>query len=201
MRLISARTPAGETLGVVAGDGVAARPRDLLPGGPRTMADLIALGPDRAHRPRGRGVGDECLLLVAGVAGRARLPRPSCSPRCRGPARSSRSAATTASTPTRRGSSRRRRRWCSPSGRAAWSATAPTSAGIPGLTGPGRLRGGARGRDRPDRPGTCPKPTRSTTSSATRASTTSPPATSSSATGNGSAASRSTRSARWARCS
>ena len=45
MRLISARTPAGETLGVVAGDGW--RPAsDLLPGGPRTMADLIALGPN-----------------------------------------------------------------------------------------------------------------------------------------------------------
>jgi 2-keto-4-pentenoate hydratase/2-oxohepta-3-ene-1,7-dioic acid hydratase in catechol pathway len=45
VRLISARTLAGETLGVVVGD--AWRPAsDLLSGGPRTLADLIALGPD-----------------------------------------------------------------------------------------------------------------------------------------------------------
>jgi 2-keto-4-pentenoate hydratase/2-oxohepta-3-ene-1,7-dioic acid hydratase in catechol pathway len=45
VRLITARTPAGETLGVVAGD--AWRPAsDVLHGGPRTMADLIGLGPD-----------------------------------------------------------------------------------------------------------------------------------------------------------
>ena len=45
MRLISARTPAGETLGVVAGD-VWRPASDLLPDGPRTLADLIALGPN-----------------------------------------------------------------------------------------------------------------------------------------------------------
>ena len=45
MRLISARTAAGETLGVVAGDGWRAA-AELLDGGPRTMADLLAAGPD-----------------------------------------------------------------------------------------------------------------------------------------------------------
>ena len=44
MRLISARTPLGETLGVVAGDTWQAA-CDVLPDGPRTMADLVALGP------------------------------------------------------------------------------------------------------------------------------------------------------------
>lgn len=44
MRLISARTAAGETLGVVAGDSWWPA-SDLLPDGPRSMADLIALGP------------------------------------------------------------------------------------------------------------------------------------------------------------
>jgi 2-keto-4-pentenoate hydratase/2-oxohepta-3-ene-1,7-dioic acid hydratase in catechol pathway len=43
VRLISARTVAGETLGVVAGDGW--RPaREILPGGPRTIADLLVQG-------------------------------------------------------------------------------------------------------------------------------------------------------------
>ena len=45
MRLISARTPAGETLGVVTGD-VWRPASDLLPDGPRTLADLIAPGPN-----------------------------------------------------------------------------------------------------------------------------------------------------------
>ena len=45
MRLISARTAAGETLGVVVGDGWRAA-AELLDGGPRTMADLLAAGPD-----------------------------------------------------------------------------------------------------------------------------------------------------------
>jgi len=44
VRLISARTPAGETLGVVLGDGWRAA-SELLEGGPRTMAQLIAQGP------------------------------------------------------------------------------------------------------------------------------------------------------------
>ena len=44
MRLISARTPAGETLGVVSGEAWRAA-CDVLPDGPRTMADLIILGP------------------------------------------------------------------------------------------------------------------------------------------------------------
>jgi 2-keto-4-pentenoate hydratase/2-oxohepta-3-ene-1,7-dioic acid hydratase in catechol pathway len=44
VRLISARTPAGETLGVVLGDGWRAA-SELLDGGPRTMAELIARGP------------------------------------------------------------------------------------------------------------------------------------------------------------
>ena len=45
MRLISARTAAGETLGVVVGDGWRAA-AELLDGGPRTMADLLVAGPD-----------------------------------------------------------------------------------------------------------------------------------------------------------
>jgi 2-keto-4-pentenoate hydratase/2-oxohepta-3-ene-1,7-dioic acid hydratase in catechol pathway len=45
VRLISARTAAGETLGVVVGDGWRAA-AELLDGGPRTMADLLAAGPD-----------------------------------------------------------------------------------------------------------------------------------------------------------
>ena len=45
MRLISARTAAGDTLGVVVGDGWRAA-ADLVAGGPRTMADLLAGGPD-----------------------------------------------------------------------------------------------------------------------------------------------------------
>ena len=45
MRLISARTDAGETLGIVAGDSW--RPAaDVLPGGPRTIGDLLARGAD-----------------------------------------------------------------------------------------------------------------------------------------------------------
>jgi 2-keto-4-pentenoate hydratase/2-oxohepta-3-ene-1,7-dioic acid hydratase in catechol pathway len=45
VRLISARTLAGETLGVLAGDGWRST-TDLLPDGPRTMAELVALGPN-----------------------------------------------------------------------------------------------------------------------------------------------------------
>jgi 5-carboxymethyl-2-hydroxymuconate isomerase len=45
VRLISARTTAGETLGVVVGDGWRAA-AELLDGGPRTMGELIARGPD-----------------------------------------------------------------------------------------------------------------------------------------------------------
>ena len=45
MRLISATTTAGETLGVVVGDGWRAA-AELLDGGPRTMAELLAGGPD-----------------------------------------------------------------------------------------------------------------------------------------------------------
>jgi 2-keto-4-pentenoate hydratase/2-oxohepta-3-ene-1,7-dioic acid hydratase in catechol pathway len=45
VRLISARTAAGETLGVVLGDGWRAA-SELLDGGPRTMADLITAGRD-----------------------------------------------------------------------------------------------------------------------------------------------------------
>ena len=46
MRLISARTSSGETLGVVVGE--AWRPAsEVLPGGPRTMAELLASGSDQ----------------------------------------------------------------------------------------------------------------------------------------------------------
>jgi 2-keto-4-pentenoate hydratase/2-oxohepta-3-ene-1,7-dioic acid hydratase in catechol pathway len=45
VRLISASTTVGETLGVVVGDGWRAA-AELLDDGPRTMADLLAAGPD-----------------------------------------------------------------------------------------------------------------------------------------------------------
>jgi 2,4-didehydro-3-deoxy-L-rhamnonate hydrolase len=48
VRLISARTRAGETLGVVLGDGWRAA-SEILDGAPRTMAELIARGPDAVH--------------------------------------------------------------------------------------------------------------------------------------------------------
>ena len=103
VRLMSCRSAAGEILGVVEGERWLPAPT-ILAGGPRTIAELLGRS-DRValttSRPRG---GDELLLAVGG-AGRA-LPRPSCSPRSRAPARSWRSAATTASTPRRRASSR-----------------------------------------------------------------------------------------------
>ncbi len=121
------------------------------------------------------------------------------SPPCRGPARSSRSVGTTASTHVEGGASRRRRR----SIFAKWpSSVIGHGAEIrwdPGADGPGRLRGRARRRHRPDGRVASTRPTRSTTSWATRASTTSRRATCSSATASGRAASRSTRSARWGR--
>ena len=45
MRLISAQTDVGETLGIVAGDGWRAA-RDVLREGPRTIGELLAGGPD-----------------------------------------------------------------------------------------------------------------------------------------------------------
>lgn len=45
MRLISARTDAGETLGIVAGEGWR-RAADVLPGGPRTIGELLTQGGD-----------------------------------------------------------------------------------------------------------------------------------------------------------
>ena len=49
MRLISTRTIDGETLGVVVGEGW--RPAaELLPDGPRTIAQLLAAGPDVTNR-------------------------------------------------------------------------------------------------------------------------------------------------------
>ena len=49
MRLISATTTDGETLGVVVRDGWR-RAAELIPGGPRTMAELLAGGPDVTNR-------------------------------------------------------------------------------------------------------------------------------------------------------
>ena len=46
MRLISARTSSGETLGVVVGEAWR-RASEVLPGGPETMAELLASGPDQ----------------------------------------------------------------------------------------------------------------------------------------------------------
>jgi 2-keto-4-pentenoate hydratase/2-oxohepta-3-ene-1,7-dioic acid hydratase in catechol pathway len=45
VRLISARTDAGETLGIVAGEGWR-RAADVLPGGPRTIGELLTQGGD-----------------------------------------------------------------------------------------------------------------------------------------------------------
>jgi 2-keto-4-pentenoate hydratase/2-oxohepta-3-ene-1,7-dioic acid hydratase in catechol pathway len=49
VRLISATTTDGETLGVVVGDGWR-RAAELVPGGPRTMAELLAGGPRAMDR-------------------------------------------------------------------------------------------------------------------------------------------------------
>ena len=84
---------------------------------------------------RARRRSTRCAPRRHGTHRRARVgrsPTSSCWRPCRGPARSSRSAATIASTPPRRASSRRRPRSSSRSGRARSSARAPTSAGIRG---------------------------------------------------------------------
>ena len=83
MRLISARTPAGETLGVVAGEAWRAA-CDVLPDGPRTMADLIALGPtgltDLAAAASATNVSSSSpasqVVPLAGTELLAPLPRP-----------------------------------------------------------------------------------------------------------------------------
>ena len=163
------------------------------PGGPRTMADLLAAGPDgldgACARPRTRArIADD---------GRPARRASSCSPRSRGPARSWRSGATTGSTPTRRASEPppapldlrqvaelgRRARGRDPLG--------------PGADGQVDYEAELARRHRPAGPARRRRPTPSTTSSATPASTTCRRATSSSATASGCAASRSTRSARW----
>ena len=83
MRLISARTPAGETLGVVSGEAWRAA-CDVLPDGPRTMAELIALGPtgltDLAAAASATNVSSSSpasqVVPLSGTELLAPLPRP-----------------------------------------------------------------------------------------------------------------------------
>ena len=103
VRLLSCRSDTGEVLGIAEGDrwlpaATVARRRPPHDSGPAGR---------RSRRPRGparRRPGRPDRRRPA-----ARSPRPSCSPRSHAPARSSRSAGTTASTPRRKASSRRPR--------------------------------------------------------------------------------------------
>ena len=192
LRLISLPTDHdGETVSG-SSSAIAGCRRRTRPAGPRRSPSCW---PADRRAPRGAARGGRSPRRIAGE-GRP-LDESSSSRPSPGPARSSRSAETIATTPTRRASSRRRRRWSSPSGRAPSSVPEPRSAGT-GAHGQVDYEaelGVVIGRRR----GACRRPTPSTTSSATPASTTSRRATSSSATASGSGASRSTRSARWAR--
>ena len=165
------------------------------------MADLLGGRTRRAHRPRGAAAS-----ATTSPPRRRRRRSPPVSlaetraPGARPAARQGRRDRPQLPRARRRGGRRpaagaARLRQVAERGRRAWRRHPLGS----GADGAGRLRGGARGRHRPDGPPGVARPTRSTTSSATPASTTSRRATSSSATASGSAASRSTRSARWAR--
>ena len=150
MRLISARTPAGETLGVVAGEAWRAA-CDVLPDGPRTMADLIALGPtgltDLAAAASATNVSSSspASQVVLAFRDRAAGPGPAARqgrgdrsqlPRAHG--RGRRRGAGGAAGVRQVAEQRRRPRRRHPLG------SRPDGAG--------RLRGGARGRHRPDGP-------------------------------------------------
>ena len=195
VRLMSCRSAAGETLGIVEGERWLPA-ATILASGPRTMADLLAAGADAiaALRDGGRGGADRRRradpLDDADLL--APVPRPG---KVVAIGRNYREHADEEGVEPP----------AAPLIFAKWpSSVVGHGAEIrwdAGAHRTGRLRGGARGRHRSRRRAGSPSPTPSTTSSATPASTTSPPATSSSATASGSAASRSTRSARWARSS
>ena len=148
MRLISCRTAAGETLGVVVGERwLRGRGRSLA-GGPRTMAELLAAGPDAPSTAR-RGVGDDIRgrrdrRCAAGSLAEAELlapvPRPG---KVVAIGRNYREHADEEGVEPPP----------APLIFAKWpSSVVGPGAEIrwdPALTEPGRLRGGARGRDRP----------------------------------------------------
>ena len=91
MRLISRRTDTGETLGVVVGDRWLPA-SEVLDGGPRTMADLIAGG--KAMLTALRDGVDGARIPGAAISS----PMRTCSLPCRGPGRSWRSVGTIAIT-------------------------------------------------------------------------------------------------------
>ena len=171
------------------------RPSNSLADGPRTMADLLATGPGGL-----RALAD--AIARADVGSRWPPARRGRAPGACPAARQGRRDRTQLSRARRRG--RRRSADGAADLREVAELGRRPGAEIrwdPALDASGRLRGGARRRHRSDGAAGRRRATPSTTSSATPASTTSRPATSSSATASGPAASRSTRSARWARSS